>query len=213
LIRFINEYVIFWTFRIAIVILVVMAVMGYSNTSSLIESTEWVSHTHRVISTLEEFLISVQDMEGFVRNYVITNEFNEKSYKETVDLSTNNLEHLLDITKDSPKQQDRIFILQKQFNDKKAFSDKVVQTRQESGLKPAFELIKYNRDMAVNKNIELIVSYMKDDEIKLLESRYKVYQKNANLALISIPLLAIVDGIIISIGYFFLTHARKQPLS
>ena len=53
-------------------VLLVVAVISIRNSSRLIETNEWVNHTHEVLYEFEQILVNCVDAETGMRGYVIT---------------------------------------------------------------------------------------------------------------------------------------------
>src|SRR5689334_19542039 len=59
-------------FNASLAILIISSIASYYSISNLLESSEWVNHTHEVIQTLEGFRSSVTDAESAQRGYLLT---------------------------------------------------------------------------------------------------------------------------------------------
>lgn len=61
-------------FGSAVLALIIVGAVSYDSTIKLIDSAEWVRHTHEVINGLDEVLSGMKDAETGQRGYVITGE-------------------------------------------------------------------------------------------------------------------------------------------
>src|SRR5206468_10622434 len=59
-------------FGLALTMLVLVGVVSYRNTVELIDTSQWVAHTHTVLERLETVRALLQDVENGARGYVIT---------------------------------------------------------------------------------------------------------------------------------------------
>ncbi len=59
-------------FAAALLALAVIGVVSYRNTTSLLAHSEWVSHTHDVLESLQSLQIYVADAERGARGYYLT---------------------------------------------------------------------------------------------------------------------------------------------
>jgi hypothetical protein len=61
-------------FGLALAVLMVVSAVSYNSTTKLIDSAEWVRHTHEVINGLDEVVSAFKDAETGQRGYIITGE-------------------------------------------------------------------------------------------------------------------------------------------
>ncbi len=92
-----------------VLLLVVDSALSYRNTQQLYEDANWVSHTHEVIATIDETLLSLVVAQDGFRGYVATGlDMFIQSYRAAVMEEPKQITHLKTLTADNPDQQQRI---------------------------------------------------------------------------------------------------------
>src|SRR5713101_2166076 len=96
-------------FGLALVSMIVVGAVSYDSTTKLIDSADWVRHTHEVLNGLDEVLSAFKDAETGQRGYIITGEARYlEPYKGARELADQKLTHLRELTADNPVQQQRL---------------------------------------------------------------------------------------------------------
>ena len=89
-----------------------LGIISFQMISKLSESTKWNTHSYKVLENQEQVLSNLKDAETGQRGFIITN---DKRYLEPYDSAVKYLktemEEGLDLTKDNPQQQKRIYNL------------------------------------------------------------------------------------------------------
>src|SRR5919204_5153704 len=99
-------------FALALVVLAVNAWVSYHNTRQLVETEEWVGHTHRVLAALDGVLIAMTDAETGQRGYLLTGEQDTLApYEAATARIEEQLKQVQDLTADNPHQQERLAAL------------------------------------------------------------------------------------------------------
>src|SRR6478752_1435119 len=93
-------------------VLLANAALSYRSTSTLINRTEWVMHTDRVIAELESTLSALIDAETGERGFIITgDETYLEPYQTAIGQIDRHLQAVRNLTIDNPSQQERIPLL------------------------------------------------------------------------------------------------------
>src|SRR5882757_11124927 len=96
-------------FGLALVSMIVVGAVSYDSTAKLIDSAEWVRHTHEVLNGLDEVLSAMKDAETGQRGYIITGEARYlEPYQGARDAVDQKLKHLQELTSDNPNKQQRL---------------------------------------------------------------------------------------------------------
>src|SRR5688500_14306703 len=97
---------------VAIGIVITVVIVAYRNTVASQRASRWVSHTHEVISKLEETLALVEAAETAQRGYVVTGQtaFLVESVAQRPAIA-NNLRVLGELLRDDPGQLRRLTAL------------------------------------------------------------------------------------------------------
>src|SRR5450759_3993906 len=96
-------------YALALIILVILGMVSYRNTTGLIEAAQMRAHTYQVLENLERVLSTLKDAETGQRGYIITG---EDRYLEPYQTGTSALnltiQTLRGLTADNQNQQRRL---------------------------------------------------------------------------------------------------------
>src|ERR1700722_17001729 len=100
-------------FGLALTLLLVVGAVSHDSTAKLIDSAQWVQHTHQVLTGLDEFVSALKDAETGQRGYVITGEPRYlEPYQGARDVADQKLKQVRELTSDNPNQQQRLTALE-----------------------------------------------------------------------------------------------------
>src|SRR5438445_2413113 len=119
-------------------LLLAVGAVSYNSISKLIDSANWVTHTHQVLSGLDEAFGSLRDAETGQRGYVITGEERYlEPYRGARERVDRKLEELRRLTSDNPIQQQRLAALEPLTAAKFAELQTVIDLRRAKGMAAA----------------------------------------------------------------------------
>jgi methyl-accepting chemotaxis protein len=174
-------------FALPIVILIAIGSISYRNTSSLIENSSWVTHSHAVLVRLERILAMTVDSETGPRGYVITgDERHLEPYRATIARIDPAIRELTKLTEDSAKQQQRRRALEPVLAARLKFSQDVIEVRKERGLEAAAELVRTDQGRTITEEVRRLVGEMQNEEHALLGARGEEARASARLTKASI---------------------------
>ena len=136
-------------FALPLVILIGIAALAYWSEAQLIETGDWVTHTHEVLADLEALMSLVEAAESGQRGYLLTN---EKDYLEPYTFAAENWRSAYDklqrVIRD-PNKQDRVAKLRPLLEKKFKILEEGIALREKGektakGDDAALELIKSN---------------------------------------------------------------------
>lgn len=116
-------------FGISLLLLIISAIASYNSIQGLVDSTEWVTHTNKVIEGLERSLSFLKDAETSQRGFLLTGreEFLQP-YNGAYDSALRNIKHVEELTVDNPAQQkdcDRLLdVINNRLNQLRSLIDK-----------------------------------------------------------------------------------------
>src|ERR1041385_4510138 len=99
------------------IIMAAVAFYSFRNSAKLVDTNEWVNHTHEVLSEFEQVLAATVDAETGMRGYVIAgqNEFLQP-YTDARERAIEHLTVVTNLTVDNPAQQKNIERLRNSVN-------------------------------------------------------------------------------------------------
>ena len=200
-------------FGIALLALVIISVISYSNSSALYANAGMVAHTDQVLADIEWMLSTLKDGEVGQRGYLITgNESYLAPYtaaQKDIDVVVAELQQL---TADNPNQQRRIESLKPLIKDKFAELQETIDLRKNQGFDAALEVVKTDKGKAIMDNIRAITADMEAEERSLMETRNASALNSYNSAIAFIIIGTIVSVVaLIAIG-LGITRSITRPL-
>src|SRR5215212_4990225 len=129
-------------FVLAICMVVVIVLVSFRATQQSADTAHWVAHTHQVLSTLEQILVSAEAAETAQRAFVITGgaQYAEESAAQRPRIAAS-MAALRRLVTDSATQSSRVQLLQLAIDDKLRWLDRVIDVRERSGFESARDLI------------------------------------------------------------------------
>jgi len=191
-------------FGLILTILCLLGVWAYLSTGKLIETQEWVSHTHDVLSRLENILFLLADAEAGQRNYLLTADesaLKEYNYTTVASQIEAQLKNLKELTKDNPHQGPRLDRVAADVTQRFAILQEAIDRRKgKEGLQGALEVISTHRGGQLTIAIHKTIDEMEAEERELLDKRREDAQATArntlNLIAFGIPLSVILVALI-----------------
>ena len=209
-----------WTFgrRLAVAFglagltLLVIVVVAYQSTNTLIGNAEWRSHTHQVRTDLAALLSDITNAETGQRGYVITGDPNYLApYESALTEIPRTLAELQRLTSDNADQQRRLASLQPLIDSKLAELKQTIELRRSQGFDAALQVISKNEGKGFMDQMRAIITDADQDEVNLLASRDAATQASADLAM-NVILWGGLGGmlIVIAIGWFITRTLGQQ---
>jgi methyl-accepting chemotaxis protein len=129
-------------FALAALILVLLAIVSYRTSETLIENDHWVDHTHEVRRTFADLLSQLKDTEAGVRGYVITGDDAILApYRASLDAGKRAFDRARAITSDNPEQQRRLDLLGQLVNERLEAARRTIDARASGGYEAAVKIV------------------------------------------------------------------------
>lgn len=203
-------------FLVAFILICSMASSVYVCFQQMSLQKNRVEHTYTVISTLQEVLGCLSDVQGAVRGYIITGkeEYLAPYYVATPRLK-DKLEQLQTLVDDNPEQTERRISLQTHVSQRVGIAEGAIATFDKQGQKAAMDAINEGSGKREMDEIRAIVSGMIDAEQRLLDIRKASVEDFSRLtiytgALGAIICLAILAAVFFLIRREFLFRSRTE---
>ena len=157
--------------------LVVAVVVGLAWTNRSLarefqNSFRWVSHTQEVLQRLEETISLLKDVETGQRGFALTGEVAYlEPYHHALATIPDNIDDLLDLCADNPKQYARILELRQLIDERIAIAEEFVAAREQDGDDAVLVLTKAGRGRASMDSVRVLAEELKRQEKRLLKER------------------------------------------
>jgi two-component system sensor histidine kinase/response regulator len=176
-------------FGVGLTILIIIGSVSYRSMATLLETANWVTHTHEVLTKLESVLSVLKDVETGQRGYLITGDV---QYLEPYDAAISKLkrvyEEVKDLTKDNPGQQGRLDLVMPLIEKKLAELRETIELRKGVGFEAALEVVLTNRGKTIMDDIRVVLGAMQEEERRLLSDRSVAAQANVRNTQVTILL-------------------------
>lgn len=133
---------------------------------------DWVDHTHKVISTVEDLQSSLSDAESSQRGYLLSQDRDQlASYEQGVARSRALLDRLGSLTADNPVQQDKVKALRALTTDRLDRMAEVLRQVEDAGIGRAFDMAREGTGAGMMAEIRRTTAAMRAEESDLLARR------------------------------------------
>ncbi|QCG95177.1 two-component sensor histidine kinase [Azospirillum sp. TSA2s] len=133
---------------------------------------DWVDHTHKVISTVEDLQSNLSDAESSQRGYLLSRDRSHlMSYREGVGRSQALLDRLDSLTIDNPVQQDKVKALRALTTDRLGRMAEVLRQAEDAGVQRALDMVREGVGANMMVEIRRLTAAMRADEDLLLARR------------------------------------------
>lgn len=159
-------------FGVACVVLLLIAALTYRNTTSLIDTEDWVSHTHVVRTRLADLSAALTTAESAERGNIITgSDAYLDSYRTGIAAMKSSIDELRRLTADNPHQQERLAQMQPLVDLRLVNFRDAIEARRTGGIDAAIKLVQTNGSLATTEKIHAIIVDADREEADLLEQR------------------------------------------
>ena len=159
-------------FAVALAILLVISIVAYKGTTSLVNNQGDVTHTHEVLGGLEVIVGSLKDAETGQRGYLITGEDRYlEPYTAGIAIIDGEVDRVASLTSDNPAQQQRIAEMRPFIAEKLAELEDTIDLRRNEGFEAAQTVVLTDAGKNSADNIRRIIDDMVAEEQELLVVR------------------------------------------
>lgn len=155
-----------------VALLVMAAGLTFHSTRRLNGDALWVAHTHEVIDTLDEIIVSMREAEAIQRSSIITG--HESRFSEVtagIAAAKRSVETLRLLTDDNPDQQARIPEVQAAIADLAGLWSHTAKLRNEQGFDAARSIISSDKADQSMSHLQRLLRQMGESERTLLDER------------------------------------------
>ncbi|MBD1937773.1 PAS domain S-box protein [Microcoleus sp. FACHB-68] len=192
-------------FGLASAILVLIGVVSYRNINELIETSNLVERTHQVLESLESVLANLTYAETGQRGYILTNDESYlEPYNTAIPSLNQDLEMLKQLTADSPKQQQRLMMLQPVIGKRIDALSEIVRLRKEQGFEPALQMIQTNQGRILMAQVRQMLAEMENEEKTLLSQRKAAANALAQQTIFTFSICIFLAFVILAAVYYLI---------
>jgi methyl-accepting chemotaxis protein len=201
-------------YGLALVVVGAVGVVAFRATSELVDSAEWVTHSHQVKGTLAETLSSLKDAETGQRGFVLTGEERYlEPYTAAIKVIDSNIQELRQLTLDNPRQQTRIAALKQLAANKLAELAETIALRRQRGERAAVEVVLTDRGKKAMDDIRQVVGEMDGEEAALLKERAERAKATADFSSKAMIIGGLVVIVLVSVVGLLIQRSITGPLT
>ena len=200
-------------FAMALAILIFIGSASYRSTNKLMDTAEWVTHTHLVLERLSGLIQCLTDAETGQRGFVITgDEIYLEPYRSGIAVIDQYMREIRNLTVDNPHQQQRMDILDPLVAQRMNSLKEGVDVEKTKGLEAARQWVGTGKGKKEMDDARKIVADMRDEELGLLKIRNEEAKASAENLVVTIVAGSLSAFGILSIAGFFITRNISKPL-
>jgi CheY-like chemotaxis protein len=201
------------TFGIGLAVFAAIGIISYRGTQQLIDTSESVAHTYRVLNELDNIFSLVKDAESAIRGYLLRPDLQSLApYNATRSTIEQRFNSLRQITADNPAQQRSLDQLKPLIDRRLEIMEIRLKVRDTQGFAASIRTDSIPNALPINKQIEEVITEMKGREQALLDQRSTAAnlagQNTVNSLLYGIPL----GFALLSVLGFLLNRTISKPL-
>lgn len=201
-------------FTVALVLMLTIGVVSFTNTQKLVDNNAMVEHTQNVLHGGDDMLQALKDAETGQRGYLITGvDTYLGPYTAARGAVEEHLDHLAELTSDNAEQQGRIEEIRPLVDAKFAEMQETVDVRDAAGFEAAREIVLSDKGKAVMDDIRGLLDDMMNAELALLDERAESANAAANATkavVLGGTAFAVVVLILIAV---YLTRSITRPIN
>lgn len=201
-------------FGSTLILLSIMGGISYWNTTRLIDTVRWVTHTYKVLEELENVLTNITIVESSGRGYVITGKEQYLEPSQTAIIAVNQgIEELRQLTLDNPNQQRRLNSLRSLIDSRSAVIAETINLRRTKGFAAASKLVSTDKGKKLMEQIRALIAQMENEERFLLQKRSRSAAANTRNVTLTVASGSILAFGLIPLASFIINRditRRKQ---
>jgi methyl-accepting chemotaxis protein len=201
-------------YGVALLVVSGVGLVAYRATSELVDSSDWVSHTHKVKEVLSQVRSTVKDTETGQRGFLLTG---EERYLEPYHSGMKGVDEamrdLRELTVDNPDQVKRIDTLHILVTAKLAELAETIAVRRQRGEKAAVEVVLTDRGKKVMDEIRKTIADMDGEESNLLRQRDQRAKATAHFAMTAIISGGILVLVLVGVAGILTQRSITLPLA
>jgi methyl-accepting chemotaxis protein len=200
-------------YALALLILLLIGGLAYTNTNRLIEAANWRSHTHTVLVQLEDLYAQLLDAQTGERGYLLSG---DEAYLEPYNAARGRIEAGLNairkLVADNPNQLRRLDALSPVVASQLAALQTTIEIRKAKGLTEAVREISLGEAKKRMDAIRNLVSGMESEERELLKQRSNLAEDNAKRTISTVIAGTVGAAFVIIMAGFLITRNIAKPL-
>jgi PAS domain S-box-containing protein len=192
-------------FVVAVTIMLSVAGVSWNYTYKLQEAGVLVGHSNEVLKEIENVRAGMATLESGQRGYIITGDERLLDQRSQVfDGVGNDIGALRRLTADDPSREAQLRELDRLIIARAGFGDQTIALRRQQGFPAVQKLLATGTGIALTKDIEQLITAMRESEYAQLIVRQKQVNATATTTFLLLPSGIFLSLTILSLALFFL---------
>ena len=200
-------------FGLSALTLVVIALVSYRSSTTLIENDSLVAHGHQVRAELADLLSEMKDAETGQRGFLLTG---SDAYLEPYQAASRMVKasqaDLIKLTSDNPRQQRRLAEVAPLIDSKFAELKETIDLRRSQGLDAALKIVLTNAGKTVMDQIRALVGEADQEEIDRLRERAEAANATAETTIAVTVWGGAVGTLLVAVIGWYVTTSLSQQI-
>lgn len=194
-------------FAVSLAFVFISALASYLSIQSLTDSSNWITHTYKVINIAEKAEIELINAETGLRGFVITQDQNYKApYNKSINQILVRIADLKTLVSDNPSQKKKVDSLEIYASQKVEDMKNIMLLSNSSGFEAARKEIMTNKGQTFKVNFLRVSETIISKELELLKERQETNQKRSGQTVIVVLLSSLI---IFALILFLLRYIRR----
>jgi PAS domain S-box-containing protein len=192
-------------FGLASVILVLMGVVFYENTTVSIDNRSVIKNTYKKLNSLEKLLSQIKDAETRQRSYIITGKQTYlKPYQASLANVNQEIAKLKNLTTEQPNQQKQIATLEFLIAAKVAELNQTIDLRQKKGSEAALQVLLTNKSQNLMDDIRKAINEIENHETGQRQQLLQKTEAWTRKTTVTIAIAICLGFIVLAVVYYFI---------
>ncbi len=189
-------------FILALAVLVINAVVSYSNSIKLVHVQEWVTDCQEIIIQFEKILATIKDVEAAQRSYLlVANPEELKIYLDARQQTDSNIQTLRKLTQHQQQKQQWISEIEQKITNRFNTLQAEIAVYQSQGFDAAHQLVISHRHQTFSNDIQQLIRKFIDTEKHVLQQRIQQSRAISHKSIASFSLATFVDLVLLAVLY------------
>ncbi|MBN3897590.1 MAG: response regulator [Nostoc sp. NOS(2021)] len=192
-------------FGLSSVILVLIGVVSYQNTTVSTYNRNIVKNTYKKLNSLEELLSQIKDAETRQSSYIFTGEkLYLKPYQAALANVDQEIAKLKSLTADQPNQQKQIATLEFLITAKLTELKQTIDLRQNKGLEAALQVLLRNDQQNLMDDIRKVINEIKNEEKGRLQQHSQAKEARSRNTILILAIAICLSFIVLAVVYYLI---------
>jgi methyl-accepting chemotaxis protein len=197
-------------FGLALAILLVVNIISYRNTTTLIEETTKRKQIQEFILDLNKTMISFIDAETGQRGYIITG---EESFLEPYNSAVGKIDDEVEKLKaDSPENSEKIQTLKRLGDERLAVLQEIIDLRKNKGFAEVAQVVQAGKSKKIMDEIRDLVAEMEKEGTQVLVQRQQQAEASSRAAKLAIVIGTLLATVLLTFVGILITRSITVPV-